>query len=68
MRLGKTSPFPVPEDLSSIAKHVKAALGALDFRQHSTDLSDVYKRAVVLTQTRLLTYNKRQSGELEALR
>ena len=67
MKLSKTSPLPVPEDLSKISKHVKSGLEALDFRRHS-NTSDVYRRAVVLTQTRLLTYNKRRSGELEALR
>jgi hypothetical protein len=69
MKLTKSSPLPVPEDLSSISKHLKTGLVTLDFRRHSTDqTSDVYRRAVVLTQTRLLTYNKRRSGELEALR
>ncbi|XP_033737472.1 titin homolog [Pecten maximus] len=68
MKLRKTSPLPVPEDLASISTYLKSELKGLDLTQRSSvKTSDIYKRAVILTQTRLLTYNKRRSGELEAL-
>ena len=69
MKLSKSLPLPVPEDLASLSKHFKTGLQTLDFSHCLTAaISNIYKRAVVLVQTRLLTHNKRQSAELEVLR
>ncbi|XP_069105224.1 uncharacterized protein [Argopecten irradians] len=64
MKVNKpASPLPIPEDLSVLGGRVVNEMKTMKYEK---DI-DTYRRAVMLVQTRLLTYNKRRSGELEAL-
>jgi hypothetical protein len=61
----KPAPLPMSEHLSVLGGRVVEEMENMDYkgRYFST-----YRRAIMLAQTRLMTYNKRRSGELEALR
>ncbi|XP_069114279.1 uncharacterized protein [Argopecten irradians] len=58
-------PLPIPQDLSILGGRVSSELKEMGMNVKKT--FENYKRAVMLLETRLLTYNKRRSGELEAL-
>jgi len=62
-RFNKRNELPLPEDLLALNNHLEAELGKLD-------LSDVttrnYYRVAKVVQTKLLVYNRRRTGELEA--
>ena len=68
-KMNKRAHLPVPSDLASLATYLVKELSSLDIdvTKPALDESEAhYKRIVMLTQTRLLMYNKRRSGELEA--
>ena len=60
----KRTPLPLPEDMESLAKYLKKELQELDTNDKS--MSN-YIHAVQLVQARLVTYNRRRDGELQAL-
>ena len=55
--------LPDPKDLKDLQVYVKSELEKLDL---TSPLLATYRNAVNLLQTRLVIYNKRRSGELEA--
>lgn len=58
--------LPHPDDLVNLQNHVKAEVNKLELGQAKASLT-TFRRAVELCQTRLLIYNKRRSGEIEAI-
>ena len=65
MTFVRRKPLPKPQDLAKLSVFLKTALTQKDFalktRKNFTEIA-------TLTLTRLLTYNKRRSGEMEAVR
>jgi hypothetical protein len=66
-KLNKKEQLPSPEDIKRLGKHLTLKLKEINVESVTTD--DVryedYKAMVELVQARLLTYNKRRSGEIE---
>jgi hypothetical protein len=60
--LNETVQLPCPEDIKRLNEYLTTSLNSLDLKK---DIA-TYRRAVKLVQARLLCYNKRRSGELEA--
>lgn len=58
---GKEPQIPSPEDMKRLTCYVVKELLELKLKKNS----DTFKRAVQLSQTRLLIYNKRRSGEID---
>lgn len=54
--------LPTPEDVMKLSTHLVNELKTIDL------VPENYKRIVQLTQTRLLLYNKRKSGEIDLIR
>ncbi len=64
-RLLKQSELPLPSDLQKLADHIKSLLKDLKLNVKSADAA-TYRFTVKVVQARLLLYNKRRSGELQA--
>jgi len=64
-RFNSEKSLPNPDDLVRLQAHVKEGLKELKLAE--TGCPETYRRAVELCQTRLLLYNKRRSGEIEAI-
>ena len=62
-RLNKSIELPDPQDVKRLSEFTVTELKKLDFEDKS---EEVFRRAVTLAETRLLVFNKRRSGELEA--
>ena len=65
-KLNKVTELPNPKDIEQLSKHLREELTADDVYEGKPFWA-TYRRVIQLTQTRLLTYNKRRSGELEAI-
>ena len=64
--LNKKEKLPDPEDVQELSTHMVGELEDMDLC--TTDVTwERYKHVVTYVQARLLTYNKRRSGELEAV-
>lgn len=57
--------LPDPEDIAKLAKHITNELTNFDVENMTPDN---YRKGVILSESRLLLYNRRRPGELEALR
>lgn len=57
--------LPDPEDIAKLAKHITNELTNFDVENMTPD---DYRKGVILSESRLLLYNRRRPGELEALR
>ena len=57
--------LPDPGDIATLAKHISSELNAFNLKEMNPDN---YRNAVILAESRLLLYNRRRPGELEALR
>ncbi|XP_014672580.1 PREDICTED: uncharacterized protein LOC106813048 [Priapulus caudatus] len=55
--------LPKPDDLKKLSDHIQGEIGKMDVIKDKSD----FRRAVELVEARLLTYNKRRPGELEAI-
>ena len=62
-RLNKAVVLPDPEDIRKLGEYLVKSLERLDLDCADWD---TFKKTMRLVQTRLLCYNKRRSGELEA--
>ena len=60
----RRQPLPKPADLSKLAAFITHELKTANYAQKNPEN---FRRIVMLTETRLLMYNKRRSGELEAM-
>uniref|UniRef100_A0A8W8MSU3 Uncharacterized protein n=1 Tax=Magallana gigas TaxID=29159 RepID=A0A8W8MSU3_MAGGI len=56
--------LPDPEDIAKLAKHITNELTNFDVENMTPDN---YRKGVILSESRLLLYNRRRPGELEAL-
>ncbi len=54
---------PAPQDLEKLTKHICMEINNLDLSRKD---SSTFRQCVILAQTRLLSYNKRRSGEIGA--
>ncbi|MEW8545003.1 MAG: hypothetical protein AB2693_15875, partial [Candidatus Thiodiazotropha sp.] len=66
-RLNQIQQLPQPEDLEKLSQHLQKKLTESDLDEKSATW-DAYKDVIRYTQTRLMIYNKRRSGELEAIK
>jgi hypothetical protein len=57
--------LPDPEDIATLAKHISSELNAFDLEEMNPEN---YRKAIILAESRLVLYNRRRPGELEALR
>lgn len=57
--------LPDPEDIAKLAKYITNELANFDVENMTPDN---YRKGVILSESRLLLYNRRRPGELEALR
>ena len=64
-RLLKHFHLPLPSDLKKLAQTVEKQLKGLNLKREEADATS-YRKAVKLAETRLVLYNKRRGGELEA--
>ncbi|XP_033758150.1 uncharacterized protein LOC117340499 [Pecten maximus] len=64
-RFNKEKELPHPEDIAHLATYMVEALKTLDLSEPN---EAIFREAVILTQARLLLYNRRRPGELESLR
>ena len=64
-QFNKVKSLPLPDDLVKLQDHIKNEIKELDLK--STTKKN-FNRVIVLSETRLLLYNKRRSGEVEAIR
>ena len=62
-RFNKSQNLPVPDDLAKLSGHLTSEAKKIT----SINNSEEYKRAVHVTQARLLLYNKRRPGEVQGL-
>lgn len=58
--LSKESPIPSPDDIRTLTKHITSEIKKLDLSEPNQ-----FKRVMMLTQARLLMFNKRRSGEVD---
>jgi hypothetical protein len=63
-RFNKKINLPLPNDLQALTDHI---IKESELCKKSSLTREVYRRTVQLCQARLLLYNKRRPGELEAL-
>ena len=61
----KKTPLPKPEDVQKLSEYLIHELKALDLQKVD---KETFRRAVIISQSRLIVYNKRRTGELEATR
>lgn len=64
-RFNKEKQLPVPQDLEKLQSYVKEEISKLRLEKPSLE---TYRRVIKLAETRLLIYNKRRAGEIEAIR
>lgn len=64
-QFNKRNELPDPEDIARIAKYLTEQLD--EYSEKSVSTPDEYRRLGMLTQARLLLYNRRRPGELQAL-
>ena len=57
--------LPCPEDLHKLSDYLQSEIANLEVVD---DFTKYYRRAVILAEARLATYNKRRPGELEGMR
>ncbi|KAK3108247.1 hypothetical protein FSP39_004029 [Pinctada imbricata] len=63
-QFNKKTELPLPDDVAKLAKYLVDSLKSLKLTADPA----VFQRVVVLTEARLLLYNRRRPGELEAIR
>ena len=63
-RYNNKKPFPLPSDIEKLSKYLKVSLN--EFDTHDTSL-EKFRLGVTLAEARLVTYNKRRSGEMQAV-
>ena len=64
-KFNKRVKLPKPNDVLMLSNHTKIALSKLDL---TLVTMDNYRGVVRLTQSRLVTYNKRRPGEIDGIR
>lgn len=61
----KKKELPLPKDIQNLTEYLKKSISALDFTK--TDAA-TFQHVAELLSSRLLTYNRRRTGELQAIR
>ncbi|OWF34468.1 uncharacterized protein LOC110445058 [Mizuhopecten yessoensis] len=61
----KENLLPLPKDIEKLASYIKREMEAFDTADTSYDN---YRKAVVLVESNLITYNRRRPGEVQAMR
>lgn len=65
----KKKPLPDPEDIVKLATYLVTELQKLESKLDPALADNMkFRKVVMLVQSRLLLYNRRRPGELEALR
>ena len=63
-RYNNKKPHPLPSDIEKLSKYLKVSLN--EFDTHDTSLEN-HHLGVTLAEARLVTYNKRRSGKMQAV-
>ena len=59
--------IPSPDDVQKIVEFIKKELKLISLRKKTASISE-FRKLAILVQTRLLIFNKRRSGEIDAIR
>ncbi len=63
-RMNRKKPLPLPEDIQKLASYLNGELD--DFDPADTSYPN-YRRGVMLVEAKLISYNRRRCGELQAM-
>ena len=63
-KLRRQKPLPLPEDIKKLSEYICTEMQSLDLQDRS---HQNFVKAAQLAQTKLITYNRRRCGELQAM-
>ena len=58
-------PLPLPNDIKKLAEYFQKEIGSFNRKDMSYQN---FRKGVMLAEAKLITYNRRRSGEVQALR